>query len=122
MAQPLTPEQCFDFYDKYVNTRIPASVSTYYFIFAPIGVCSVVFALAFAIVAIIKLLRARGYRLPGPNIFRKISQVKEARKEKKLRKEQEVRARAMRLSGLEVEMGRMGRSENMNDMNHREAV
>ena len=114
MTQQLTSDQCAAYCSAYIHDAgISNSLAVYLWLFASFGLISVVGAVAFGIYAAVRYFK--GGRLPGPNIFRAIGRVREARKEKNLREEQEERARAMRLSGLEVEMGKMGRSKDMQD-------
>ena len=67
----------------------------------------------FGIYAVVR--GCKGGQIPVLNVFRVIGRYREARKENSLRGEQEERMRAMRLSGLEVEMNKMGRSKDMQD-------
>ena len=111
MAQQLTSGQCAAYCNDYLhNAGISTSLAAYLWLFASIGLMSVAGAVAFGICAAVRYFQ--GGRPPGPNLFRMIGKARESRKEKKLRGKQEERMRAMRISGLEVEMDKMGRSKN----------
>ena len=114
MEQPMTCKDCFQAFENFSNSNpdgciLDSSTATWLWFFAPWGLLVWICGALAAIYFPCRYLRKRGLRLPGPYIVTKISQVKTARKEEKLRKEQEARTRAMRLSGLEVEMGNMER-------------
>lgn len=98
MADTLNMEQCAACCNAYIShAGISNSTAVFLWIFAPLGCIIVSAFVGFTVFSGIKAF-------VGPRIFR-------ARKEESLGKEREARERAMRLSGLEVEMGRMGRGQ-----------
>lgn len=92
MADTLSMEQCAASCNTYIaRARISNSVAVFLWIFASLDCVIISAFLGFAIFSGIRgLLRRAGMG-------------------ERRRKEREARERAMRLSGLEVEMGRMGR-------------
>jgi len=98
MADTYSMEQCAASCNAYISqVGISNSTAVFLWMFAPLGCIIISAFVGFAIFSGVKAFL-------GPRIFR-------ARKEESLRKEREARERAMRLSGLEVEMGRMGRGQ-----------
>lgn len=112
MVQPIINDKC----------SLSPSAATFLWLFAPWGVILWLGIIGFGIFALFRYFRNRGVSLPGPNIFTKLSQAKHAQQQANSREEQEARTRAMRLSGLEVEMNRVGRAHDADSLKDCEAA
>ena len=101
--------------DRWDSSCSPLPGSMMLLVFMMIGIFACLVALPVATVTLIMRFTSRSYRMPAPNLFQILRQRKEARREEKLRKEEEARARAASLSGLAEEMATMGRARSMKD-------
>ena len=101
--------------DRWDRSCSPLPGSMILLAFMMIGIFACLIALAIAIVTLIERFTSRGYHMPALNFFQTLWQRKEARREEKLRNEEEARAKAVSLSGLAEEMGTMGRARSIKD-------
>lgn len=100
MTQQITNDQCQALCGQYIQGGwIPSTLMVILWIVFPFGASTILFLVGYGVRKLYKHIKKRGARII------------QARKEGQARKEQEARSRAMRLSGLEVEMDNMGRSD-----------